>query len=1074
MPLDIPIQSNQGGDSGAADAFKPLTDALDTVAKYLSDETPLFKRQNQLLQQLNQLQQRQVRMQQQAGKGATGGTGAGISKQTEAIKKNINMQDNGSASLKVFESFITLTTSPLARFAKTSGLASAANIASIASTGKAALSTNALNDAFTQTIKPLEELRRSFATAGAGSKSIFGGGASDVEPPTGSKAFGESTEVDTKELQEQIDKLKEKIKETDAVFGPLEKQYNDLKTSTREATAAFVSLGDGFGRVSIEEFQKRLQEASAKINEAAGEASVKLASGLNMDEAETAIAEFAHTMASTDLNDSLTSAHKKILDLDAEVNSLTMAMNASAAATGSAAADTTAALTQVAEAAVTAAASLEEAAPAASKSSGTTEPAGGEADFDKRNQPEPKKNTAQSDLYKVAKIMTLTTAGGMIGSLVGRMMGFFEPIEQVIGGAAAAAALQIMLLKVAKDGYSALGNVLGLDAAVGERPDDDDADEDWKEIERLMKAMGDKTKQSTKPTTPSDFSAEDFAADLKAALKNASPAITAAAPIAAGGTATGDPLKEFAKQLSADFKLLHGSTKDLIKATYAKTKEASKSGGSTLSNLVKKIGGAAASPVETMKSGLGMGRNVVGMGLKGAYGGIKSAAPAALKGAGAALKTGVAMGFGTALKTATGALGSLTKLVGAAGGPIGMLATTIASAVIGNIVSFGMELTYAADMMGSLGTITSGLGTYFGKMVNGALAPFAAAMQRSANAVERNSQAAELSGLAMRRQAELAKTAGSIQKQTSDSVMNAVKNPLVGLPEIIKQMSSYVAIVDPAAAEQADLALKGFAGVIGQILRPALNILVGGLNLITGQLMSEKGFKGLSAAVATVATLIVERIKGIDFEKFVDELLKGAVSLIEALTTVGTVMTDLAWAFNGIVQVCSWLWDGLTALGQGIWYIVSTIFVAFIDGMKMITNIFIWVANSITSIITSIVNYVKSWVGGKKSEAPQMSYLTPSYEQDKMASKGPEKNQAPAFDTKTNVVGQAGFKGLGDVGKEMQQRSFKSGMTLEKAQLDMAIMVANLLKNPSSSALFEALKNMGGGFVAPNANAQGA
>ena len=589
-----------------------------------------------------------------------------------------------------------------------------------------------------------------------------------------------------------------------------------------------------------------------------------------------------------------------------------------------------------------------------------------------------------------------------------------------------------------------------------------------------MKAMGDKTKQSTKPTAPSDFSAEDFAADLKAALKNASPAITAAAPIAAGGTATGDPLKEFAKQLSADFKLLYGSTKDLIKATYAKTKETSKSGGSTLSNLVKKIGGAAASPVETMKSGLGMGRNVVGMGLKGAYGGIKSAAPAALKGAGAALKTGVAMGFGTALKTATGALGSLTKLVGAAGGPIGMLATTIASAVIGNIVSFGMELTYAADMMGSLTTITSGLGTYFGKMVNGALAPFAAAMQRSANAVERNSQAAELSGLAMRRQAELAKTAGSIQKQTSDSVMNAVKNPLVGLPEIIKQMSSYVAIVDPAAAEQADLALKGFAGVIGQILRPALNILVGGLNLITGQLMSEKGFKGLSAAVATVATLIVERIKGIDFEKFVDELLKGAVSLIEALSTVGTVMTDLAWAFNGIVMVCSWVWDGLKALGQGIWYIVSTIFVAFIDGMKFIINIFIWFGNQISNIVTSIVNYVKSWVGGKKSEAPQMDYLKPTWDQDKMASKGPEKNQAPAFDTKTNVVGQAGFKGLGDVGKEMQQRSFKSGMTLEKAQLDMAIMVANLLKNPSSSALFEALKNMGGGFVAPNANAQGA
>ena len=47
-------------------------------------------------------------------------------------------------------------------------------------------------------------------------------------------------------------------------------------------------------------------------------------------------------------------------------------------------------------------------------------------------------------------------------------------------------------------------------------------------------------------------------------------------------------------------------------------------------------------------------------------------------------------------------------------------------------------------------------------------------------------------------------------------------------------------------------------------------------------------------------------------------------------------------------------------------------------------------------------------------------------------------------------------------------------MTLEKAQLDMAVMVAQLLKNPSSSALFEALKNMGGGFVAPNANAQGA
>jgi hypothetical protein len=311
--------------------------------------------------------------------------------------------------------------------------------------------------------------------------------------------------------------------------------------------------------------------------------------------------------------------------------------------------------------------------------------------------------------------------------------------------------------------------------------------------------------------------------------------------------------------------------------------------------------------------------------------------------------------------------------------------------------------------------------------------------------------------MAMRRQAELAKAAGEIQKTATASIMNAVKAPLTGLPDLIKQVASYVEVVDPAAAKLAQDSLRGFTAVIGRVLQPALGILVQGLNYVAGQLMSEKGFKGLSTAVAAIATMIVEKVKGIDFEAFVDDLLKSAATMIEALSNISSITMGMSEIFNGLVNICSFLWDALSALASGVYTVIDFLVIAFMDGLKSAVNFFIFLAKKFGSTMEyfELGDAVKTKFG----EGP--------------AKDKPEKPQAAAANLAALPVQNASFKGLADVGKEMQTRSFSAGVSLEKMQMEMATNINDLLKNPTASALFQAFKNMGGGFVAPDANAQG-
>ena len=917
MPLEIPMQSS-GGDSGAADAFKPLVDALDMVGKFLSDETPLFKRQNQLLQQLVQINQRQLRTQAGASRMTSGGAG-GVGKQTEAISKNITTQDTASSALKSFESIVSLTTSPLSKFAKTSGIASLANVASIASTGKAALSTNQFNDAVNKPIKPLEELSKSFSNVGAGFTSSAGyfnsasaamksftGQVNSFGVPTGTTATAPAAAApvaptaDLDALQTEVNNLSADLSQANvnvqATKFYLEQFQNNLANANKPMnvlTEEFNNIGDtggvltddlsslfsevqtAFGTVDLREFQNKLFAAA---DEFANQAN-RLNAAFDLDSMDKADLAFLHfTQRLANAMQPLSEAHDRLLSL--------------AAVAGNA-----------------------------------------EANFDKADEAAKK----LADQLKTAQ-EALAAAGG-------------SPVSAPV---------------------------------------------------------------SAPVSTPADVPAGP------------------------------DAMKEFTDELSADLKMLSNGIKEFSKAAFSKTKEAVKGAGGAVKST---FGAAAAAPVETMKS-------VSGTALKGAYGGAK----AAVKGAGSALSTGVTSGFSTALKGATGSLGALAKAFGMAGGPVTMLATTIATATIGNIVAFGAELTHGMDVMTGLTKATSFVGTYFGKLVNGALAPFAKGMNYASNALDRAAMAADLSGMAMRRQAELAKAAGEIQKTATASIMNAVKAPLTGLPDLIKQVASYVEVVDPAAAKLAQDSLRGFTAVIGRVLQPALGILVQGLNFVAGQLMSEKGFKGLSTAVAAIATMIVEKVKGIDFEAFIDDLLKSAATMIEALSNISSITMGLAEMFNGLITIISTLWDGLSALASGVYTVIDFLVIAFMDGLKSVVNAFIAIARTFGSSMKyfELGDAVKTKFG----EGP--------------AKDKPEKPQAAAANLAALPVQNASFKGLADVGKEMQTRSFSAGVSLEKMQMEMATNINDLLKNPTASALFQAFKNMGGGFIAPDANAQGA
>jgi hypothetical protein len=934
MPLDIPMQSS-GGDSGAADAFKPLVDALDMVGKFLSDETPLFKRQNQLLQQLVQINQRQLRTQSGASRMTSGGAG-GVGKQTEAISKNITTQDTASSALKSFESIVSLTTSPLSRFAKTSGIASLANVASIASTGKATLSTNSLSSAFDQTIKPIEEMSKSFSNVGAGF--------------TSSAGYFNSASAAMKSFTGQVNSFG--VPTGTAAAAP-------SGTTAAAAPSGTTATATAAPPPDLDALQTEVNNLSADLYQA----------GVDLQATKFYLEQFQNNLAN---------ANKPM-------NVLTEAFN-NIGDTGGVLTDNLSSLFSEVQTAF------------------------GTVDLREFHN----KLFAAADAF--AKQANMLSQAFDLDSMDQADLAFLQFTQRLTNAT--------QPLGEAHDRLLSLAAVAGIAEA-----NFDKADEAAKKLADQLKTAQEALAAAGGPPVSAPVSAP---ADV--------PADVPAGP---------DAMKEFTDELSADLKMLSNGIKEFSKAAFSKTKEAVKGAG----DVAKSTFGAAAAPVETMKTGLGMAKNVSGTALKGAYGGAK----AAVKGAGSALSTGISTGFSTALKGATGALGQLTGMFSMAGGPVTMLATTIATATIGNIVAFGAELTHGMDVMGGLTKATSFVGTYFGKLVNGALAPFAKGMNYASNALDRAAMAADLSGMAMRRQAELAKAAGEIQKTATASIMNAVKAPLTGLPDLIKQVASYVEVVDPAAAKLAQDSLRGFTAVIGKVLQPALGILVQGLNYVAGQLMSEKGFKGLSTAVAAIATMIVEKVKGIDFEAFIDDLLKSAATMIEALSNISSITMGLADMFNGLITIISTLWDGLSALASGVYTVIDFLVIAFMDGLKSVVNAFIAVARTFGSSIKylELGDAVKSKFG----EGP--------------AKDKPEKPQAAAANLAALPVQNASFKGLADVGKEMQTRSFSAGVSLEKMQMEMAANINDLLKNPTASALFQAFKNIGGGFIAPDANAQG-
>jgi len=397
------------------------------------------------------------------------------------------------------------------------------------------------------------------------------------------------------------------------------------------------------------------------------------------------------------------------------------------------------------------------------------------------------------------------------------------------------------------------------------------------------------------------------------------------------------------------------------------------------------------------------------------------------------------------------ALGSLAKMAGLAAGGLGFIGTTVAFAVVENIIAFGAELTYAFDAMKDFTTVTSSFGSTLGKIANGALAPLAEKMSKLAQSVRNMQFSADLSSLALRQQAELAKYSAKITTDVQKTLLEGLKNPLVGLPSIIEQMAKFVEIIDPTTAKLAQDTLRGFSGLVGRVLQPALLVFINGLNEIAGSLEATGGMQELTTIVRDIAKEFMDQIKSIDLKAFMKDLIKNAQDIFKALQNVSSAVSGLAQIVNTLSSVIYGIGNAfVTVIGgliTAIMAVVNFLTTAFLDGLK------------------SIYNWTLGWFTGGFELGDAWKGLAEAL--------GGEVDKAKQQAGAANPMNLAGvpvqapaIKGLADIGREVAMKSFAAGTAAEKLQEAMANAVIGLIQNPQGAPLVQAIRAPAG-FVNP-------
>ena len=455
----------------------------------------------------------------------------------------------------------------------------------------------------------------------------------------------------------------------------------------------------------------------------------------------------------------------------------------------------------------------------------------------------------------------------------------------------------------------------------------------------------------------------------------------------------------------------------------------------------------------------------IGGTLGGPMGGMAGAAGGAVAGAGIgkgiqSLFKGVTA-IGKKLSEAAGesvlgkSMSTLTSVAFNAGKSLLSLGNLVSGLLTANVASFGLELKNTLKIASAFGNIIGGVGKILGKIVNTILTPFATALTRLSNAADRLFFGFDLLGMKAKRKQSQADTVGELQTDYLPKIQEALINPLKGLPAIMKEMAGFVNLVDPATAQMTNQLLESMAAIIGTVLTPALQILNQGLNGILNDLVNSGIIQSLQLALAALAQTVIDAIGEMDFETLIEDLVNGVAQIVEDISAAATAVSTVGKWLNWLGETVKWIGDGL----------YNWIVAPFISGIKIVLaaleDFAGWLGWFVGAGTKGDFSGLSKAVGEAKLP-PALATALGVEEENKPkreALKKRDRSKDQYIPAMFPTVGQASFKGISDVGREMQQRAFTAGYTLERMQMSVFSKLDQLLANPQASALVQAFTN---------------
>ena len=333
--------------------------------------------------------------------------------------------------------------------------------------------------------------------------------------------------------------------------------------------------------------------------------------------------------------------------------------------------------------------------------------------------------------------------------------------------------------------------------------------------------------------------------------------------------------------------------------------------------------------------------------------------------------------------------------------------------------------------------------------------PISTALTRLSNAADRLFFAFDLLGMKSKRKQSQADTVGELQSDYLPKIQEALINPLKGLPAIMKEMAGFVNLVDPATAQMTNQLLESMSAIIGEILTPALMILNQGLNGILNDLVNSGIIQSLQLALATLAQTVIDAIGEMDFETLIEDLVNGVAQIVEDISAAATAVSTVGKWLNWLGETVKWIGDGL----------YNWIVAPFISGIKIVLaaleDFAGWLGWFVGAGTKGDFSGLSKAVGEAKLP-PALAKALGVEEENKPkreALKKRDRSKDQYIPAMFPTVGQASFKGISDVGREMQQRAFTAGYTLERMQMSVFSKLDQLLANPQASALVQAFTN---------------